>query len=293
MDRINGNKAYNLVTDPVCGMKVSSDSPFSFVHNQREYRFCSDKCRDLFQQEPELFLFMQNKRQMLFEQERTRSLKKMADQITHEIRNPLTSIGGFARRILKNLPEDAPDREYMKRVIEDVERLEQMVNRIVRFESEQLTLEKTDLGALIQGIVDMFDVLLRGNRITLKLSLEELPEIFLDRAKMKSALSNIVKNAIEAMESAERILTISTHLVGDEVLISISDTGKGIPTDKIKYIFDPFFTSKIYGPGLGLSYVKEIVQAMDGEIEVSSKVGEGTTFRVKLPLTLTRREVNR
>ncbi len=284
MDKIDEKKTHSNATDPVCGMKVSSDSPFSFVHNHEEYRFCSNKCRDLFQQEPELFLSMQNKRQMLFEQERTESLKKMADQITHEIRNPLTSIGGFARRILKNLPEDAPDREYMKRVIEDVERLEQMVNRIVRFESKELRLKETDLNTLLQEIVDMFDVILRGNRITLKLSLEELPTVFIDKAKMKSALSNVIKNAIEAMESEKRVLTVSTHLVGDEVLITISDTGKGIPPEKIKYIFDPFFTSKIYGPGLGLSFVKEVVQAHKGKIEVKSTPGRGTTFKITLPI---------
>ncbi len=284
MDKIDENRTYNNATDPVCGMKVSSDSPFSFVHNQREYKFCSNKCRDLFQQEPELFLSMQNKRQMIIERERTESLKKMADQITHEIRNPLTSIGGFARRILKNLPEDAPDREYMKRVIEDVERLEQMVNRLVRFETEQLRLEEADLNSIIHEIVDMFDVVLRGNMITLKLSLQELPSLLIDRGKIKSALSNIVKNAIEAMDSVKRILTISTYLEGDMVFITITDTGKGIPPEKIKYIFDPFFTSKIYGPGLGLSFVKEVVHAHKGNIEVQSTPGKGTTFKITLPI---------
>jgi signal transduction histidine kinase len=275
----------NKTTDPVCGMTVDPETGFSFRYEEREYSFCSERCRKLFEQEPELFISMQDKREKVIEAKRTESLKKLADQFTHEIRNPLTSIGGFARRILKSLPEDATNFEYMKRVIEDIERLEKMVNRLVRFESEQLRLEISDINRIIVDALEAFDFILKNNNVILKLSLQVLPEISVDRGKIKSALSNILKNAVEAMmDEGQKLLSISSRVENDHIVVSISDTGKGIPEEKIKYIFDPLFTSKVYGPGLGLSFVKEVVRAHGGDIAVESTVGKGTTFSMSLPL---------
>lgn len=282
---ISKKEADNKITDPVCGMTVDPETGFSFRYEEREYSFCSDRCQRLFEQEPELFISMQDEREKVIEAKRTESLKKLADQFSHEIRNPLTSIGGFARRILKSLPEEATNREYMKRVIEDVERLEKMVNRLVRFESEQLQPENSDVNRIIEDSLEAFDFILKNNNIILKLSLQVLPEISVDRGKIKSALSNMIKNAVEAMmDEGRKILSISSGVGNDHIVVSISDTGKGIPEEKIKYIFDPLFTSKAYGPGLGLSFVKEVVQAHGGDIAVESTVGKGTTISISLPL---------
>ncbi|NOY64522.1 MAG: YHS domain-containing protein [Nitrospirae bacterium] len=285
MKILEDDRDKNKRADPVCGMLVDKDSPFSSEYQKKDYRFCSEKCKSLFEQEPELFISMQDAREKFIESKRTEALKKMADQLTHEIRNPLTSIGGFARRMLKGLPEDASDRKYMERVIEDVERLEQMVNRLVRFEPDQLTRESSNINKVISEVMEVFDEIFRNNKITVRLHLQEkLPPVLLDRGKIKSALSNIFKNSVDAMDKEHRVLEIKTSVAGKQIVVTISDTGKGIPEEKIKYIFDPLFTSKVYGPGLGLAFVKEVIQAHGGTIEVKSTVGKGTTFKIKLPL---------
>lgn len=98
------------------------------------------------------------------------------------------------------------------------------------------------------------------------------------------AIANIVKNSIEAMQKIPKILKIVSNVNNGNIQIVISDTGKGIPKDKIKYIFDPFYTSKIYGPGLGLTFTQRIIQEHNGTISVESEPGKGATFIIKLPL---------
>ncbi len=270
--------------DPVCGMPVSKDTLISSIYKDRGYYFCSEKCKELFEQEPDLFVSMMKKREDSIDKERVESLRRMADELTHEIRNPLTSIGGFARRIYKGLPEGSTERQYMKRVIEDVEKLEKMIGRLVQIETEDFDMQPSDINEIIKEVLNPFEREFKKNGISLDLDLKEVPLIPIDREKMKAAFNNLIRNAVEAMEHEPKTLTIGTTIEGAYLVISITDTGKGIPEEKIKYIFDPFFTSKIYGPGLGLTFVKKVIEAHGGQIKVKSKVGEGSTFVLKLPL---------
>ncbi len=269
--------------DPVCGMLVDEDSEFVFKYRDEHYHFCSDRCRNLFKQDPGLFISMQQARNETLENKRRTSLRNMTSQLSHEIRNPLTSIGGFARRVLRRLPAQSKERQYMERVVEDVERLEKMVNRLVKIQKDELQMTGTDINSVVQEVVGIFEEMIKDREIELKIDIQQnLPTVQIDLEKMKLALSNIVKNAIEAMESPPRRLSISTSKEGHQVVITIEDTGKGIPEDKLDYIFDPLFTSKVYGPGLGLAYTKEVVELHRGSIEVKSAVGKGTTFKILL-----------
>ena len=101
---------------------------------------------------------------------------------------------------------------------------------------------------------------------------------------MKRAFCNMIKNAAEAMETTEKNLTISTMTGSEHLEVQITDTGKGIEKEKIKNIFDPIVSSKIYSPGLGLTFALKIVQYHSGTISVDSEPGRGTTFIVRLPL---------
>ncbi len=282
--RIKDKKDANKTTDPVCAMLVSKETPFISTYNANEYYFCSEKCKELFEQEPELFVSMMEKRQDSFDRERLKSLRHLADEVTHEIRNPLTSIGGFARRVYKSLPEKSSERQYMKRVIDDVEKLEKMISRLVQIETEDFDMQPTDINEIIKDVINSFERDFNESGISLDLDLKEAPLFPIDRGKMKTALSNLLRNAIEAMEHEPKNLTINTDVEGEYLILSITDTGKGIPEEKVKYIFDPFFTSKIYGPGLGLAFVKKVIGAHGGEIEVKSTLGKGTTFHIKLPV---------
>ncbi len=109
-----------------------------------------------------------------------------------------------------------------------------------------------------------------------------LPFSPMDAAQIKQVLVNLIKNAMQAMTRGGT-LTVKTGSGGDSVWISVSDTGRGIPPDQINHIFEPFYTTKKKGTGLGLMIVQRIVRQHGGHIELESNVGQGTTFRIRLP----------
>jgi signal transduction histidine kinase len=113
---------------------------------------------------------------------------------------------------------------------------------------------------------------------------KDIPIIKIDKRYIKQALLNLIKNSIEAMSDSGGRLTISTESNEQEITVSIHDNGPGIPESDITRIFEPYFTTKIRGSGLGLTLVFKIVREHSGEIAVKSKVGEGTCFTIKLPL---------
>lgn len=275
------------ITDPVCGMIIEEKDVFgTSLYKGIIYYFCSKKCKEDFDKNPESILMMKVERERLMEEERSKSLEKMMDEVTHGIRNPLTSIGGFTRRIYERLPEGDPNKNYMKIVIEEVERLENMVKQLVRFKViEVLHTEPSNINNVIIDTIKSFEKEFMDNSIEVKTEISEnLPPISIDKEKMAMAIANIVKNSIEAMQKIPKILKIVSNINNGNIQIVISDTGKGIPKDKIKYIFDPFYTSKIYGPGLGLTFTQRIIQEHNGTISVESEPGKGATFIIKLPL---------
>jgi signal transduction histidine kinase len=105
-----------------------------------------------------------------------------------------------------------------------------------------------------------------------------------DKKLLKRAFCSIIKNAIEAMEADTRLLKLTSGLKGDYIEVKISDTGKGISKEKIKNIFDPMVTSKVYGPGLGLTFALKIFQEHEGTIAAESEEGKGTTFTITFPV---------
>jgi signal transduction histidine kinase len=275
------------IIDPVCGMTIDKENAIvTSSYKGTTYYFCSDKCKEDFDKNSETILAMKSEREKIIEEERSKTLENMMDEVAHEIRNPLTSIGGFTRRIYERLPEGDPNKNYMKIVIEDVERLENMVKQIVRLKITSISsIELSNINDVIIDALKSFEKEFRDNDIEVKTELvDNLPLISIDRVKITVAIANLIKNSIEAMHETPKLLKIISNMSDGNIEIMISDTGKGIPKDKIKYIFDPFFTSKIYGPGLGLTFAQRIIQEHNGSLSVKSEPGKGTTFTIRLPL---------
>ena len=275
------------IIDPICGMTIEEKDVFgTSSYKGTIYYFCSKECKENFDKDPAALLIMKAEREKLVEEERSKTLEKLIDEVAHEIRNPLTSIGGFTRRIYERLPEGDPNKNYMKIVIGDVERLENMIKQIVRLKITSIS--STELSNINDVIIDAlksFEKEFRDNDIEVKTELvDHPPPIFIDREKMTLATANLIKNSIEAMQRTPKLLKIISNMSDENIEILISDTGKGIPKDKIKYIFDPFFTSKIYGPGLGLTFTQRVIQEHGGTISVESELEKGTTFTIRLPL---------
>jgi signal transduction histidine kinase len=220
------------------------------------------------------------------EEEKTGALEQMMDQVAHEIRNPLTSIGGFARKVYNRLPDGDPNKKYMEIILEDVALLENMIKQLIDLKSLSISMKQPlDVNEVINDSLKIFEQDLSNKNIQVVTNLSSnLPLITADKKLLKRAFCNIIKNAIEAMEKEPKILTIKTSLNDNNIEISISDTGKGIPEEKVKTIFDPLVTSKVYGPGLGLTFALKIIQDHKGSIRVKSEMGVGTTFTIILPI---------
>ena len=225
-------------------------------------------------------------RERLVEDAKSEAMDQMMDQVAHELRNPLTSIGGFARRALENLSQSDPNKRYLEIIIEEVTRLERMVKALVELKTSAISYrEPVCANELIEEVLEQFRQRLTSRNTELRTELmENLPLISADRDHIKLAFGNIVENSIEAMEGmAEKTLRITTKVEDDLVVICVSDTGKGIPKAKIKNIFDAFFTSKTSGPGLGLTFALKIIHGHRGSISVESEPGRGSDFTIRLP----------
>jgi two-component system NtrC family sensor kinase len=230
--------------------------------------------------------------------EKLASVGLLASGVAHELNNPLTGILTFSHLVRQKMPDKSVDAEDMDLVIRETKRCAAIIKRLLDFAREKLPEKKfTDLNQVIDDTVRIVEqpAHLRDIEITLDLD-RTLPPIWIDADQIKQVIMNMVVNAQHAVEEKGSI-TISTRRAPDPrapvtepkpmVAISIVDTGCGIPETNLRRIFDPFFTSKDVGKGtgLGLSVSHGIVEAHGGLIEVQSKVGEGSTFRVLLPLT--------
>ncbi|MDR1443835.1 MAG: PAS domain S-box protein [Treponema sp.] len=230
------------------------------------------------------------------------SLTTLAAGVAHEIKNPLGSISIHIQLMQKALkanrklveqalPRDGADScldqldKYIAVVNEEIDRLNHIVvDFLFAVRPMDLDLREGDLNSLIGELVDFMSFELSDARITCDLELEEnLPLLTFDERYLKQVLLNLVKNATAAMPAGGK-LTIKTESKDSEVYISVQDTGLGIPEENLSKIFEPYFTTKATGSGLGLTLVFKIIREHQGEISVKSREGEGTCFTISLPL---------
>lgn len=225
----------------------------------------------------------------LIEQEKFRSLGEMTANIAHEIKNPLVIIGGFTKRLARQMDIDRTENKYIGIILNEVTRLESILNEVLNYVKE------TPLVAETCNINDYLDEILY--LLTSDASWEEveiiktydpgLPLIACDSQQLKQVLINILINAHEAMHGRGTI-TIQTQQAAYEnkpfVAISITDTGGGIDPAIIDNVFNPFFTTKERGTGLGLAISNKIIMNHKGHVDVKNIAGKGVTFIIYLPV---------
>jgi len=263
------------IEDKVKGLDIGADH---YLPKPFDYKEVSARVRSL--------VASKAAREKLVEEEKSEALEQMMEGVAHEIRNPLTSIGGFARRVHDRLAQGDPNKKYMELIITDVARLENMIKELLELETTAISYrELTNINDVIMEALTSFEQDLEDKGIEARTELgDNLPLISIDQEQMKMALANLVENSIEAMQDRLKILTITSRISDGRMEIQVSDTGTGIPKDKIKNIFDPFFTSKTRGPGVGLTFTLKIIQEHRGTISAESEPGKGTTFTIRLPL---------
>jgi two-component system, LuxR family, sensor kinase FixL len=217
--------------------------------------------------------------------ERLAALGQLVAEITHEIKNPLIMIGGFAKQLSRNAT-DQKSREKLTIISDEVQRLEKLILELSQiYRPQTLNIENLDLKGMLEPIYSLFQEACTKANIDLRLDIPERP-LFIkgDPAKLRQVFLNLVKNAMEAMEQGGELL-IRAAVEGDQAIISIADNGPGIKSEDHEKIFTPFFTTKRGGTGLGLSVTKKIIEDHPGgSLKLESQVGKGTTIRVLLPL---------
>ena len=216
---------------------------------------------------------------------------EMSAGIAHELNNPLTTVTGFAELILRDMPDDAPNRTELEMVMREARRATDVVRRLLDFSRQgERTRARADINEVVGDVVALTNHLIRTNDVQLSVELaHEPPWPSVDRNQMKQVLLNLIHNGLQAMPDGGQLFIVTEPKPRDGrkwMTVSVQDTGVGIAEADRERIFEPFYTTRgdSGGTGLGLSVTYGIVTDHGGQIDVQSQLGEGSRFTVWLPL---------
>ena len=217
--------------------------------------------------------------------ERLATVGELAAGAAHEIRNPLTAIKS-SLQYLKTKIKDENENRILKNALEETERIDKILSGLLSFaKPSEMKKEKINLLNVLEESLDLISFQARKQKVEIQKNFP-FSAIFLkgDKGQLKQLFLNIFLNSLQAMKEEGELKIEVDSVDSRKVLIIVSDTGEGISDENLDRIFDPFFTTKKGGTGLGLSICYGIVKAHDGDIEVKSKIREGTTVILKLPV---------
>jgi two-component system sensor histidine kinase HydH len=230
---------------------------------------------------------LKTSQQRLLQAEKLSAIGELAAYVSHEIRNPLVAIGGLARSLIKDQVDDPDTAETLQIIATQVNRLEKFLRETLDFVKPRVAgVVPADVLQIVRESLATFKNELSENAIEVELETSEDAVICqIDPDLLRHALSNLIKNAIEAMKGGGRLL-VGVVKNGVSGTIRIGDTGPGIPAEARPRIFDPFFTTKPEGTGLGLSIASQNIRGLGGQLELEPGDEYRTVFRLTLPLQL-------
>ncbi|MBI4585748.1 MAG: GAF domain-containing protein [Planctomycetes bacterium] len=230
---------------------------------------------------------LQANHQKLMHAEKLSALGELAAYVSHEIRNPLVAIGGLARSILSEGAGSEESKEVLNIIVSEVQRLERFLKETLDFVKPPAgAFKATNLGEVIREVINTFRDEIHRARIELVLELPDQPVVSsVDPDFLRGALSNLIKNAQEAIDgSGGRICVVLREQAG-LAEIEVGDTGPGIPEEIKGLIFEPFFTTKKDGTGIGLAITKQNICSLGGSISLESRPPYRTLFKIRLPIS--------
>ncbi len=230
---------------------------------------------------------LQSAQQLLIRSEKLASIGHLAASIAHEINNPLQPIRIHLEHILEDIQSQAPiDIMAVENIQQSIERITRIVSQLLEFAGKRTTSSDADfidLKRTLEGVINLNRKLFEQKGIELVAHISPLPAFYGSKDQLEQVFMNLALNAQAAMQTGGK-LEISAFIRDEQIIVQFADTGHGIPPDQINKIFDPFFSTKENGTGLGLFVSYGIIQNHQGTIEVESKVNVGTTFTIQLPV---------
>jgi len=224
----------------------------------------------------------------LVHQEKRVALGEMSATVAHQIRNPLVSVGGFARRLYRAMPDEAPEKRYAQTIMIEVGRLERILDDLVNYTRDEALIPKElDLRDLLEESLSVISEGSQHGEIRLvKHFAEELPKVIGDYQQLKHAFSHLISNAYQAAKE-KGTLSLGIYPFSKNgssyIRVELENTGEGIDPENLHNIFNPFYTTKDAHLGLGLPIVHKIITSHRGQIEVNNHPGVGVAFIVTLP----------
>ena len=223
----------------------------------------------------------------LVQQERIAALGRAAAQVAHEVKNPLAGLLLYSLHLKSKIGNSAEsEATLVEKIVETINHLIGTVERILGFARPvTLTLRAGNLNRIVTDVVELLRPQIVANRVDVRLSLSAREACaMIDESSMRGALMNLILNAIEAMPDGGR-LRIASETTEEMLRLEITDSGGGISEEEAKNIFEPFYTTKSQGLGLGMPYARKIIEQHGGTISLISQPGQGTTIRLTLPET--------
>jgi signal transduction histidine kinase len=223
---------------------------------------------------------------LVMQAERTAAVARFTSALAHELRNPFMVIGGFAHRLDKSLEPGDPRANYVKVIMDQVQRLELMLEEVFKLNREKdLDLTEVDPGSALREALEKA-VLLAGKPAqepVWELPLD-LPRPITDRGLLVKALAALIQNALEATRDKGGLHLGAVMGEQGQVVFSVGDSGPGLAAQEYKHIFDPLYTTKEFGVGLGMPLCREVVILLGGELTAGERSGGGARFQIKLPM---------
>ncbi len=262
-------------------LRIFSNNASLAIENSNLYRSIQDKVTELNQAYQEL----QENKDRLVRSEKLAAVGEMSAMVAHAIRNPLTAIGGFARRLLKHESANAATYKYIKIIIDEIDRLEMLLTQILDFvRPRELKLTPRHITEVLDHTVELFaEQFSLRDIVACKEFAPDLPPVLVDGDQFQEVLFNMLRNSMDAMPNGGTI-TLSTQQEDQWIKITIADTGVGISQSDTEKIFHPFFTRKSRGSGLGLAVCNHIIAAHGGYINLRTDIASGAVFDIYLPI---------
>jgi len=224
----------------------------------------------------------------LVTQERIAALGRAAAQVAHEVKNPLAGLLLYSLHLKEKSSNFSESQTYLvDKIVDTIKHLNNRVEQIMGFARPiSLTLVSGNLTQVVNDVLELVRPQLTANNVEVRLSMDQQAYAMLDQSSLRGALMNLMLNAIEAMKEGGT-LSIAIEHSGESLRLEIADTGHGISEEEAKKIFEPFYTTKEQGLGLGMPYAKKIIEQHGGTISLNSRPGDGATISIMLPAAQT------